>query len=73
MEMLYLRLETHESIIEEICREDSIEFISLTKPLQQEILKGSQMYYTYDQHWTPAGQSAAAETLLNYLKEHPDK
>ncbi|MHC4266684.1 MAG: alginate O-acetyltransferase AlgX-related protein [Planctomycetota bacterium] len=73
MEILYLRLEAHESIIEELCREDSIEFISLTESLQQEMLKGRQVYYTYDQHWTPLGQLVAAETLANYLQGHPQK
>ncbi|MHC4293107.1 MAG: alginate O-acetyltransferase AlgX-related protein, partial [Planctomycetota bacterium] len=73
MEILYSRLEAHESIIEELCREDSIEFISLTEPLQQETLKGRQVYYTYDQHWTPLGQLVAAETLADYLHEHPQK
>jgi len=73
METLYSRLGAHESIIEELCKKDSIEFISMTKPLQQEILKGSQVYYTYDQHWTPMGHLIAAETLSNYLHEHPEK
>ncbi|MHC4130918.1 MAG: alginate O-acetyltransferase AlgX-related protein [Planctomycetota bacterium] len=73
MEKLYMRLEAHESIIEELCREDSIEFVSLTESLQQEMLKGGQVYYTYDQHWTPLGQLVAAETLANYLQEHPQK
>jgi hypothetical protein len=71
MEKLYLRLEAHESIIAELCKKDSIEFISLTEPLQQEMLKGRQVYYTYDQHWTPLGQLVAAETLTNYLQENP--
>jgi len=73
METLYSRLDVHESIIEELCKEDSIEFVSVTKLLQREILKGSQAYYTYDQHWTPVGQLVAAETLTNYLHEHPQK
>jgi hypothetical protein len=46
---------------------------SLTEPLRREILKGTQVYYIYDQHWMPVGQKVAAKTLYDYLKDHPKK
>lgn len=67
-EILPSRLHAQQSVIEEFCRQESIEFISLTQPLRQEILKGSQTYYTYDQHWTPIGHKIAANTLYRYLE-----
>ncbi len=56
-----------ESAIEEFCQQQSIEFVSLTKPLRQKISEGQQAYFTYDQHWTPIGHEAAADTLYGYL------
>ena len=73
MNILIPRLHVHESAIEEFCRQESIEFISLTQHLRREILKGRQAYFTYDQHWTPLGQEIAADTLLRYIEEHPTK
>ncbi|MHC4527166.1 MAG: SGNH/GDSL hydrolase family protein [Planctomycetota bacterium] len=69
-DVLMPRLEFKESAVEEFCRAQSIEFVSLTEPLRQEILKGRQVYYTYDQHWTPTGHEIAAETLCDYLQRN---
>jgi hypothetical protein len=71
LDILVPRLEHRQAVIQEFCRAESIEFVSLTRPLRQEILKGSQTYYTYDQHWTPIGQTVAASTLLSYLENTP--
>ncbi|HUW20658.1 MAG TPA: SGNH/GDSL hydrolase family protein [Sedimentisphaerales bacterium] len=71
MDILVPRLQIHESVTEEFCRAESIEFVSLTEPLREEILKGSQVYYTHDQHWTPIGQKIAAQTLSTYVKSKP--
>lgn len=68
MDILLERLNVQESAMQEFCRAESIEFVSLAQALRQTILKGSQAYYTYDQHWTPVGQETAANTLYNYIK-----
>jgi len=68
METVLKFLSIQESVIEEFCRRESIEFISLTEPLRQKIREGRQTYFTYDQHWTPIGQETAAETLHLYIE-----
>jgi hypothetical protein len=65
VDVLLSHLDIQESAIEEFCKQESIEFVSLTQPLRQNIAQGLQAYYTYDQHWTPIGQKIAAETLFN--------
>jgi len=67
---LLSRLEVEETIFADFCRQESIEFLSLTQALQQQILAGRQAYFTYDQHWTPLGQQIAAETVWQYLQSH---
>jgi hypothetical protein len=69
-ESLLSRLEEKEAIFADFCRQESIEFLSLTQALQQEILAGRQAHFTYDQHWTPIGQQITAETIWQYLQSH---
>jgi hypothetical protein len=72
MDILLPRLQVQESTIEEFCQRESIEFISLTQPLRQEILHGRQVYFTYDQHWTPIGHEIAANTLYHHIEKNPE-
>jgi hypothetical protein len=65
---LLARMEETEAIFRNFCEKESIEFLSLTKSLQQEILTGRQAYFTYDQHWTPLGHQIAAETVWHFLQ-----
>ncbi|MBN1846307.1 MAG: hypothetical protein JW810_11530 [Sedimentisphaerales bacterium] len=61
------RLAVAETVLEEFCREQRIEFVSLTGALQQAVREGRQAYFTYDQHWTPIGQRIAADVIQAYL------
>jgi hypothetical protein len=70
-DVLLPRLNAAESVIEQFCRSESIEFLSLTQPLRHQILNARQAYFTYDQHWTPIGQQVAADTLYHHMKRHP--
>ncbi|MBA7628663.1 hypothetical protein ES703_36158 [subsurface metagenome] len=62
------RLPVIESATHQFCRSESIEFISLTEPLRDRILKARQCYFTYDQHWTPVGHEVAASLVAAYLE-----
>jgi len=73
MEAVLSHINTAESATEEFCRQNSIEFVSLTEPLRKGIAAGLQLYFTYDQHWTPLGQQTAADTLSYYLETTPAK
>jgi hypothetical protein len=67
-DILLPRLNAQEAALEDFCRAESIEFVSFTQPLRQEILKARQAYFTYDQHWTPIGHETAANTLHHYIE-----
>lgn len=66
---LLARMPSQESLMREWCERRSVGFISLTEPLRQDVAKGRQTYYTYDQHWTPLGHEAAARTVHSYLSQ----
>jgi hypothetical protein len=65
------RLDIKESEVKKFCREESIEFVSLTEPLREGINLGRQLYFTYDDHWTPIGHEVVANTISRYVEEHP--
>lgn len=64
---LLIRLDAREQVIAEWCARDGIKFLSLTEPLRRAALSGRQVYYTYDQHWSPEGHAVAAETIASTL------
>ena len=59
---------------EAFCREKSIDFISLTGPLQAAMADGVQCYYTFDQHWSPEGHRVVADAVFAAIAaaEEPD-
>ena len=66
---LLLRLDAREQVIAAWCARENISFISLTSPLREAAQAGRQVYYTYDQHWSPEGHAVVAEALALFLKE----
>ncbi len=67
------RLDTRQSALGEFCRGESIEFVSLTRPLQEKMQAGEQVYFTYDQHWTPVGARVVAEVVTRLLEGGGDE
>jgi hypothetical protein len=63
------RLDIEEFAVKEFCRQESIEFISLTESLRRGTALGRQLYFTYDDHWTPLGHETVANTINNYINE----
>ncbi len=57
------RTESREKVMGDFCRSESIDFIGLTAYLRQTTLEGIQVYFTYDQHWTPVGHIEAAGAI----------
>ena len=72
LDTLLPRLNVHESAVQDFCRTESIEFASLTQPLRRAVANGSQVYFTYDQHWTPPGHKIVADTLCQYMQTTGD-
>ena len=71
MDTVMARLDVQESAIKKFCRHESIEFISLTEPLREGIAQGQQLYFTYDDHWTPIGHEVVANTVNSYISKFP--
>jgi hypothetical protein len=65
---LLRRLEGMENVVREHCRQRSIPFYSPTERLREASRAGTQTYFTYDQHWTPAGHAVVAEGLAEFLE-----
>jgi len=70
-EILIPRIEVQESAVEDFCRTESIEFLSLTGRLRQATADGTQTYFTYDQHWTPLGHKIVAEAICEHITKSP--
>ncbi len=66
---LLSRLDAKESVIAEWCKTESILFFSATASLRDAVNRGEQMYYTYDQHWTPLGHEVVARAVSAFLAD----
>ncbi len=61
------RLDSQENVWMAWCRERGVECVSTTRPLREAAAGGRQVYFTYDQHWTPDGNAVVAGVLAGYL------
>ena len=68
-ETVLARLDNEEQVFKEFCEKESIEFVSLTVPLRNDAAVGQQVYFTYDDHWTPIGHEVVANTINDFLNE----
>jgi len=70
MENLLVNAHARDEVVGDWCARESIPYLSLTAPLREAALPGTQVYFTYDQHWTPDGHVVVADAVAAYLKEH---
>jgi hypothetical protein len=63
MEMLFENLSATESVVRDWCAKNDVTYVALTGPLRDAASVGRQVYYTYDQHWTPDGHEVVAGVL----------
>jgi len=66
---LLFNVDAREEVVGEWCRRQAIPFLSLTGSLREAVALGKQVYYTYDQHWTPDGHEIVAQAVDRYLDE----
>ncbi|UCC30397.1 MAG: hypothetical protein JSU86_19625 [Phycisphaerales bacterium] len=66
---LLQRIDAKESVVGDWCQRESIPFIRLAKALRNAATDGTQVYYTYDQHWTPQGHEVVAEAIHEFLAD----
>lgn len=68
---LLARIEAKETVVRDWCRREGIRFVSMTEALRAAAADGVQVYFTYDQHWTPEGHAVVADAIANVLAETP--
>lgn len=61
------RLDDTEQVVREYCGREAIRFVSTTEALRAAAAEGTQVYFTYDQHWTPEGHEVAARVIAEAL------
>lgn len=61
------RLDSQENVWMQWCRETGVECVSTTLALREAAAAGRQVYFSYDQHWTPDGNAVVADVLTTYL------
>jgi len=66
--MLFARISTMRSVVARWCREQGVIMIDPTDALREHAVAGQQVYYTYDQHWTPIGHDVVASVVQGAWK-----
>jgi hypothetical protein len=61
-------IDTHERVLRRFCDDEGIAFLSTTRPLGQAMAEGRQVFFTYDEHWTPEGHELVADLLVEPLR-----
>lgn len=57
-----------QNVVGDWCRAESIPCIEITSALQEAAQDGVQVYYTYDQHWTPDGHNVVANAVQEHFR-----
>lgn len=60
---LFDRLGAMQRVVARWCASQDVAFVGLTEALRKRAAAGDQVYYTYDQHWTPIGHEVVAEVV----------
>lgn len=63
---LFAFLPGKETVVRQWCEQNDVPFCSTTKMLRRRASEGEQVYYTYDQHWTPDGHKIVADTVHRF-------
>jgi hypothetical protein len=64
---VFSRLDAEENVWRNWCNETGVECVSTSLALRDAAAAGRQVYFTYDQHWTPEGNAVTADVLAHYL------
>lgn len=70
---LMQNITARDEVVGEWCKRESIPYLSVTRSLRTAALAGTQVYYTYDQHWTPDGHAVVSDTVAAFLRERPPR
>ena len=71
LDVVFARLPSKRNVVRDWCRGERIAFVDTTDSLRAAALAGRQVYYTYDQHWTPEGHEVVAAVVAEFLSDAP--
>jgi len=60
---VFAKLESRENVMMHWCAQNGVDCVSTTQPLREAAAAGHQVYFTYDQHWTPEGNAVVADVV----------
>lgn len=66
---VFANLGSEEQVVMDFCRTHDVPCLSLTPALSAATAAGAQTYFTYDQHWSPAGNAVAARAIGDFLRD----
>jgi len=58
-----------EATVADYCRRAGVGFMSMTGPLRRAAADGQQVYFTYDQHWTPLGHQVVSHAASGFISK----
>ncbi len=64
---VFERMDNEQQVFLDECHAQQWSCLSLTKAMQDAMQQGEQVYYSYDQHWTPEGHRIAADALRTWI------
>lgn len=64
---VFAKLESEENVMLRWCQQNHVNCVSTTQALRDAAATGRQVYFTYDQHWTPDGNAVVAEVVGKHL------
>ena len=67
LEELLSSADSKEKVIADWCNSESIPFFSPAPVLRHAMAQGIQVYYSYDQHWTPEGHEHVARAIQEFV------
>lgn len=67
MQELWSRLDVKETLTRDFCRASAVRFLSLTPSMRAAAAAGQQVYFTYDDHFSPVGHDVAAAAIAEFL------
>lgn len=70
---VFASLDNEESAFLETCEDMKWHCLGLTTALQKATKEGLQVYYSYDQHWTPDGNRVVAREIEVFYRRHSNR
>jgi hypothetical protein len=64
---VFEKMDSEENVMMHWCQQSGVDCVSTTQPLREAAAAGRQVYFTYDQHWTPEGNAVVADVVGKHL------